>query len=296
MNLVKEYLGKVSITCNGKHDINKAYDRLCIVYTGDSDNIRSYISKKSVPKAVSLSNADYWQPIAVNANSSGGGSEEQNPYAITDLYVRHYNDETVEIPEAGTYIIGTRQSPGDTLIRLESLNWGVILAEAIPNINEICTKDSFDSLDIEIDQRYENRLELTLVYYDDGEKIDINGISIPIATQSYAGLMSASDKQKVDSLYNPLAYYDETYWGFQYVRKGQGVYLQPELNPSTGDPNGKWTISLSCNSDSFGFDDYGRLILRAAVASAGNTNIGGITGDYKKKLDDMLAWYQQQIS
>lgn len=296
MNLVKEYLGKVSITCNGKHDINKAYDRLCIVYTGESDDIRSYISKKSVPKAVSLSNADYWQPIAVNANSSSGGSEEHDPYAITDLDIRHYDDETVEIPEAGTYIICNRQNPGNILIRLESLNWGVILAEAIPNINDICTKESFDALDIEIDQSYEDRLEFTLVYYDKGEKIDINGISIPIATQSYAGLMSASDKQKVDSLYNPLAYYDETYWGFQYVHRGQGVNLNPELSPSTGDPNGKWTISLSIDSDSFGFDNYNRLILRPAVAGTGNTNVGGITGDYKKQLDDMLAWYQQQIS
>lgn len=296
MNLVKEYLGKVSITCNGKHDINKAYDRLCIVYTGESDDIRSYISKKSVPKAVSLSNDDYWQPIAVNANSSGGGSEEHDPYAITDLYIRHYDDETVEIPEAGTYIICNRQNPSNILIRLESLNWGVILAEAIPNINEICTKESFDALDIEIDQSYEDRLEFTLVYYDKGEKIDINGISIPIATRDYAGLMSADDKGKLDSLYNPLAYYDETYWGFQYVRRGQGVNLNPELSPSTGDPNGKWTISLSIDSDSFGFDNYNRLILRPAVAGAGNTNVGGITGDYKKQLDDMLAWYQQQIS
>lgn len=69
MNTVKQYLGKVSFTCNGEHDINKSYDRLCIVYTlidEDENAIKSYISRKAVPVGINISNKEYWQPINVS--------------------------------------------------------------------------------------------------------------------------------------------------------------------------------------------------------------------------------------
>lgn len=69
MNTVKQYLGKVSITTNGEHDINKSYDRLCLVYTlidGDEDAVKTYISRKAVPAGINISNKEYWQPFSVD--------------------------------------------------------------------------------------------------------------------------------------------------------------------------------------------------------------------------------------
>ena len=61
MKTTTQYLGKVSITCNGKWDINRQYDRLCLVHDGF---FASYISRKSTPVGTALTNEDYWQPVA----------------------------------------------------------------------------------------------------------------------------------------------------------------------------------------------------------------------------------------
>lgn len=61
MKTIKQYLGKVSITCNGTWDINRQYDRLCLVNDGF---FASYISRVPVPAGTPLENKDYWQPVA----------------------------------------------------------------------------------------------------------------------------------------------------------------------------------------------------------------------------------------
>lgn len=61
MKNIKQYLGKVSITCNGTWDINRQYDRLCLVNDGF---FASYISRIPVPAGIPLENRDYWQPVA----------------------------------------------------------------------------------------------------------------------------------------------------------------------------------------------------------------------------------------
>lgn len=61
MKTIKQYLGKVSITCNGTWDINRQYDRLCLVNDGF---FASYISRVPVPAGTFLENRDYWQPVA----------------------------------------------------------------------------------------------------------------------------------------------------------------------------------------------------------------------------------------
>lgn len=55
-------LGKVTLTCDGLHDVSKNYDRLCLVY---DNQYRSFISKKEVPVNVEVTNADFWQPLSV---------------------------------------------------------------------------------------------------------------------------------------------------------------------------------------------------------------------------------------
>lgn len=61
MKTIKEYLGKVSITCNGLWDVQREYDRLCLVHDGF---FASYVSRKSVPAGIPLTNTEYWQPVA----------------------------------------------------------------------------------------------------------------------------------------------------------------------------------------------------------------------------------------
>ena len=61
MKTIKEYLGKVSITCNGLWDVQREYDRLCLVHDGF---FASYVSRKSVPAGTPLTNTEYWQPVA----------------------------------------------------------------------------------------------------------------------------------------------------------------------------------------------------------------------------------------
>lgn len=60
VNSIIRYLGKVSITCNGRWKDNVDYDRLCVVY----DDFASYISKQKVPAGTKLTNTIYWQVLS----------------------------------------------------------------------------------------------------------------------------------------------------------------------------------------------------------------------------------------
>lgn len=60
VNSIVRYLGKVSITLNGRWKDNIEYDRLCIVY----DDFASYISKQKVPVGTKLTNTTYWQVLS----------------------------------------------------------------------------------------------------------------------------------------------------------------------------------------------------------------------------------------
>lgn len=60
VNSIIRYLGKVSITCNGRWKDNIDYDRLCVVY----DDFTSYISKQKVPAGTKLTNTIYWQVLS----------------------------------------------------------------------------------------------------------------------------------------------------------------------------------------------------------------------------------------
>ena len=57
MELIKKNLGKVAITCDGKWDINKSYDKLSLVY--DNKTNISYISKQDVPIGINIDNITY---------------------------------------------------------------------------------------------------------------------------------------------------------------------------------------------------------------------------------------------
>jgi hypothetical protein len=60
-------LGKICVTLEGEHDVNKKYSKLSIVYKNVISNfgngVASYISKKDIPanKNINIDNEEYWQ-------------------------------------------------------------------------------------------------------------------------------------------------------------------------------------------------------------------------------------------
>ena len=62
MKVKETYLGKVSITAEGKWNKTKEYERLSLVY--DIATLESYISKIKVPANIEITNEDYWQPYS----------------------------------------------------------------------------------------------------------------------------------------------------------------------------------------------------------------------------------------
>ena len=229
MNLVKQYLGKVSITAEGKHDINKAYNRLCLVYLELNDTIKCYLSKKPVPKNVSLSNRDYWQPFAVNVSSGGGTIEEVDPYAVTDIIIRHFDDEITgefDIPEAGTYLIGPRSNPYPVLIRLDDLDWASILTEAIPNISDIVSKTYLETFECVV-LPASDKITIDVQLQDDGGDHLLDSFEIPLANSSKAGLISSEEKLKLAAIEDNATDYELSVNGMDY--NGDGVY---RLRPS----------------------------------------------------------------
>ena len=65
-------LGKVSVTVEGEHRLNRDYKRLSIVNITQNNGTASYISKRYVPKNTSILDTYYWMPLVIP--SPGGGS------------------------------------------------------------------------------------------------------------------------------------------------------------------------------------------------------------------------------
>lgn len=114
MRIVKDYLGKVSITCEGEWDKTKAYDRLCMVntmklvmfYGGNPISIPfSYISKKSVPKGIDINNTNYWMPVGAQIEGAikeidkgvpNGVAPLDENGIISDRYLPSYVQDVLE--------------------------------------------------------------------------------------------------------------------------------------------------------------------------------------------------------
>lgn len=70
-------LGKVCLTPEGEFNRNKEYERISMV-TDPVTGI-SYISKKDVPKGVSINNQEYWQKVG------SGGFRDNNIIVLSDI-------------------------------------------------------------------------------------------------------------------------------------------------------------------------------------------------------------------
>lgn len=65
MKLVKENLGKASVTVEGFWNKNECYDRISIVTDATHENwLRTYISKRPVPAGVDINDTTYWIPFS----------------------------------------------------------------------------------------------------------------------------------------------------------------------------------------------------------------------------------------
>lgn len=62
MKVKETYLGKVSVTAEGRWDKTKEYERLSLVY--NTATLESYISKIKVPANTEITDEDYWQPYS----------------------------------------------------------------------------------------------------------------------------------------------------------------------------------------------------------------------------------------
>lgn len=65
MKLVKENLGKASVTVEGFWSKKECYDRISIVTDATNENwLRTYISKRPVPAGVDINDTSYWLPFS----------------------------------------------------------------------------------------------------------------------------------------------------------------------------------------------------------------------------------------
>jgi len=82
-------LGKVTPTCEGVHDINKEYSRLSIVT--NTDNTKSYISKKDVPINIAITDEEYWQLLIKSTIVNDDVKQEIIDFANTKVDERLYS-------------------------------------------------------------------------------------------------------------------------------------------------------------------------------------------------------------
>lgn len=135
IDLIIKQLGKVRLTCNGKHDVSKSYDDLCLVHNG---KLASYISRKKVPAGIELTNEEYWQPVA---DLNGDVKEDYEGFKAEVLQlISNINSK-----------IATGRTVVNTIDELEALEFGeVLVGTEIYVINEdssyiIDSINAFDS-------------------------------------------------------------------------------------------------------------------------------------------------------
>lgn len=111
MDIKNKNLGKVCITCEGDWDINKVYDKLCLVYDNLSE--KTYISKINVPKGIGITNTFYWQKFSIGVNNG-----KQNVYHF-NIDINNSLDYYIN---EGLYLELYNAIKGNNLITLGSNN------------------------------------------------------------------------------------------------------------------------------------------------------------------------------
>lgn len=65
MESYNKNLGRAAIKCEDEHNSEKSYHKYSIVYKIINNEYYSFISRKYVPKSISIDNEEYWQPIGL---------------------------------------------------------------------------------------------------------------------------------------------------------------------------------------------------------------------------------------
>lgn len=130
IDLIIKQLGKVRLTCNGKHDASKSYDDLCLVHNG---KLASYISRKKVPAGIELTNEEYWQPVA---DLNGDVKEDYEGFKAEVLQLISNINSKVAI---GRIVVNTVND-------LDSLEFGEVLIGAEVYVIEEDTSYIIDSI------------------------------------------------------------------------------------------------------------------------------------------------------
>lgn len=160
IDLIIKQLGKVRLTCNGKYDINKSYDDLCLVHNGQ---LASYISRKKVPAGIELTNEEYWQPVA---DLNGDVKEDYEGFKAEVLQlISNINSK-----------VATGRIVVNTIDELKALEFGEILVGAEIYVIEEDTSYIIDSI---------NAFDSTKTYHEyikdaiDSEPISIDYARLP---------------------------------------------------------------------------------------------------------------------
>lgn len=157
IDLIIKQLGKVRLTCNGKHDVSKSYDDLCLVHNG---KLASYISRKKVPAGIELTNEEYWQPVA---DLNGDVKEDYEGFKAEVLQlISNINSK-----------VATGRIVVNTVNDLDSLEFGEVLIGAEVYVIEEDTSYIIDSI---------NAFDSTKTYHEYiKDAIDVKPISIDYA-------------------------------------------------------------------------------------------------------------------
>lgn len=130
IDLIIKQLGKVRLTCNGKYDVSKSYDDLCLVNNG---KLASYISRKKVPAGIELTNEEYWQPVA---DLNGDVKEDYEGFKAEVLQlISNINSK-----------VATGRIVVNTVNDLDSLEFGEVLIGAEVYVIEEDTSYIIDSI------------------------------------------------------------------------------------------------------------------------------------------------------
>ena len=130
IDLIIKRLGKVRLTCNGKYNVSKSYDDLCLVHNG---KLASYISRKKVPAGIELTNEEYWQPVA---DLNGDVKEDYEGFKAEVLQlISNINSK-----------VATGRIVVNTINDLDSLEFGEVLIGAEVYVIEEDTSYIIDSI------------------------------------------------------------------------------------------------------------------------------------------------------
>lgn len=107
MKQYKKELGKVSVSAEGKWNIENAYERISMVF--DEHTEQAFISKCDVPVGIDLYNREYWMPLNVSGYSDSN-------IIILNKKINDYKIKSYTLEEAIKSIKPVGRKPGCILV------------------------------------------------------------------------------------------------------------------------------------------------------------------------------------